>query len=192
MKKIKLLHILPEAFEHTGFDQRGCYGCDCNDACCRYGADVDRESYDLIKAHSDEIEKLIGRSVDECFEREWADDSEYLGGNAIRSRVGYNGYCRFHMPEGKGCSLYKLAIEKNLPRRIVPSICRLYPLTWDYGTMRVSDHIEPACNTLAADNHTRDNLVLTQRKEIADIFEIHTSAVPEELTAPVFEQAPLS
>ena len=152
-----------------GIDEDGCLLAECDDSCCKYGADVDKESYKLIYENKEVIEKKIGFSIDKCFKKRWLDDTHYLGGNAIETRVGSTGFCMFHDAKGKGCVLYKLVHEKNLSRRLIPSICRLYPLTWENGELIVTDDVYPSCNCMKKDKFAK-SIFATQKKEIDDIF----------------------
>ena len=81
-----------------------------------------------------------------------------------------NGTCSLHHPDGKGCVLFQVMVEARAPRRLVPSTCRLYPLTWNNGIIELFKGIEPNCNCLAADNCGTRQLLETQREAIEDIF----------------------
>jgi hypothetical protein len=175
VKKIPIREIYAEVLQQRGFDERGCYGHNCDDACCRYGCDVDKEAYELIVRYGDAIRKEVGKSIAECFEESWSGDGEFLGGDSIESRV-YNGFCAFHEKAGKGCVLYRLVVERGLPRRIIPSICRLYPLSWGRGCLFMDDDCEVTCNCLSTDNVSSRPLFETQRREIEDIFDLSETA----------------
>ncbi len=154
----------------------GCIGSNCSDACCKYGADFDRAAFELVFKHREQVESLTGLTVEHCFENEWSGEVDYLGGDSIRSKVGPSGYCVFHTPEGKGCILYKLVMTADVSRRVLPSVCRLYPLTWGGGELAVynesgEDIIEPDCVCLNPDKSSSCNLLVTQKHEIDDIFE---------------------
>jgi len=177
MKQISITRVSHTIHTHKGFDEKGCYGCPCKDACCRYGCDVDRESYDLIIENQAWIEEKIGKNISECFEKNWSGDSAYLGGNSLRSRVGPSGYCIFHVRKGIGCVLYGLFQEKKVNKRIIPSICRLFPLTWEDGVLCVYDelpgHVIPkTCNVKDPKNMTKKTLAETLKDEIDDILSI--------------------
>ena len=174
INKIKITKIDEQVYKQKGFDHRGCYGCDCDDACCKFGADFDKESYDLVMQFSNEIEALLDHKYkkEDWFENEWSGDTEYLGGNSIRSKTRADGFCMFHKVNARGCVLYELCMKKGLPKRLIPTICRLYPLNWDKGVLMVSDHKEPACNVYAKDNDTRRSLFETQKAEIDDCLDI--------------------
>ncbi len=165
---------------HTqrGFDSRGCFGTNCHDACCQYGADVDLASYALIKQHASSIGEIVHSSFDAWFESSpVALSSDFLGGGSVRSRVGNDGYCVFHIPDGKGCALYQLAFS-GIDKEIVPSICRLYPLSWDDGVLRAATHLESTCNcvadpgTLNSDEFgPRRSILETQIEDVKAIFQ---------------------
>ncbi len=175
MKKIRISCIDKSVHSFRGIDGTGCFHTECNDECCRYGADIDKESYDLILKNRRIIEKEIGRKIETCFKKRWLDDEHYLGGNAIETKVGPSGFCMLHSSEGKGCALYKLVHENDLPRRMIPSICRLYPLTWADEHLTIADDIYPTCNCTKGDAFA-DSIFATQKKEIEDIFHIEASA----------------
>ncbi|OGV70349.1 MAG: hypothetical protein A2283_13955 [Lentisphaerae bacterium RIFOXYA12_FULL_48_11] len=178
MGKIKISAISEKCHVQKGFGQDGCLGSNCGDACCRYGADFDRTAFNLVFKHRELTESLTGIKLEHCFEGEWSGDRDFLGGDSIRSNVGPSGYCVFHMPEGKGCVLYKLVFNAGVSRRILPSVCRLYPLTWDRGKLSVYDErddgdiIEPDCVCLDPDKSSVFNLLVTQKHEIDDIFDV--------------------
>ena len=172
MKKLKINAIAEEVFLIRGFDERGCYGHPCDDMCCIGGVEMDKEAHDLIFEHRGLIESRLGAALEDCFEKDWTNDSDCPGGNSIDTREGKHDYCMFHLPDKKGCVLYKLVAEKKLPKRIIPAVCRLYPLTWDEGVLCISEHLEAKCNCLARDNHTQKTLLETQRREIEDIFAV--------------------
>jgi len=78
----------------------------------------------------------------------------------------------FRLPNRKGCVLYKLVEGGKAKRRIIPSICRLYPLSWGGGKIYFEDAIEPDCRCLHRDNSSSKSIFETQIKEIKDIFKI--------------------
>ncbi len=183
VSRISIHTIHTSCHTQRGFDSRGCFGSDCHDACCQYGADIDFNSYDLIQMHVGDIERIVGSSCSTWFEEgSIVMSSEFLGGGSVRSRVGDDGYCVFHVPGGKGCALYQLAFS-GVDLGIVPSICRLYPLTWDKGVLQASTHLEPTCNCVfdtplesvdgsLSNDGVRRSILYTQRRDVADIFQV--------------------
>ena len=182
--KIKISKISKKCYSQKGFDSRGCYGCNCDDSCCKYGADFDKEAYDLVIQNKKIIEPLVECQVEKCFESKFSNDKEFLGENSIRSLKGKNGFCVFHNKNRKGCILYKLVNTKGINKRIIPSICRLFPLSWENSTLIVYNELENTdqfplatipidCNCMELENTTSNNLVETQKKEIDDIFDIN-------------------
>ncbi len=176
MDKIRITEIGGEVHKIKGFDHVGCHGSSCDDACCVHGADFDSESYELVMRFGNAIEEELEVSVADCFTGEWSGEKEFLGGDSTESEVGSSGYCVFHAVKGKGCVLYKLVTEKGLPRRLIPSICRLYPLTWAGGELLIAEDTYPRCNCLHGKG-TEKNLFETQRHEIEDIFDIQCAVL---------------
>lgn len=178
MEKIKITKILKNCYLQKGFGEGGCLGSSCDDACCRYGADFDKAAHDIVFNHRELVEEGTGIALEKCFEDEWSGEKDYLGGDSIRSLVGRSGYCVFHSPTGKGCVLYELAFEKGVNRRIVPSVCRLYPLSWGGEELSVydegedGDDIEKNCVCLDPLLCSSKSIFTTQKKEIADIFDL--------------------
>jgi hypothetical protein len=177
MQKIRISKVSKQSFIQKGFDSKGCTGAICNDLCCRYGVDFDHESYDLLISNRILIEKLVSRRIEDCFETRWSNDKEFLGKNAIRCLTNNAGYCFFHKIDGRGCVLYELSYSKNISRRIIPSICRLFPLTWESGELYVYNEKEEyikfyGCNCFEPENITSKNLFESQKNEIEDIFEV--------------------
>ena len=177
MKKSKIVinEIHKEVLTKKGFDHRGCYGSPCKSACCRYGCEVDKESYNLIFKNKKLIEGRLGINLDDFFEKEWSNDKEYLGNNSVDTKT-RNGYCVFKLNEAKGCILFELAFNKQVSKRIIPSICRLYPLTWGGGELMVTDDYEKSCNCIHKDNKATKNILETQIEHIKDIFRIEGKA----------------
>ncbi len=174
MDKIFISKISEEVHQLKGFDETGCYGCSCDDACCSYGADVDKLSYQLIIQYKDFIEPVIQEKIENCFEDSWLNDKEFLGEAAIRSKT-KKGKCIFNLQEKKGCILFKLVFNDHFPPRLIPSICRLYPITWQHGQLEIYKLIEPQCNCLDIKNKSKSSIFMTQQKAIEDIFEIDKS-----------------
>jgi len=177
MDKLNIKKISKSLYKFRGFDERGCYGSKCQCQCCQYGADVDKEAYDLIKKNRKIIEKRLNKKLEDCFHKTWYKDDEYLGGSHTRTKMGNTGYCIFHMSniEGKGvkgCLLYFLASKKKISKRIVPTICRLYPISWGNETLYLTDDFEKECNCLCNKNNSKENILETQKKDIEDIFDI--------------------
>ncbi len=176
MNKIKINKISKEVYQTKGFDEKGCYGCSCDDACCKYGCDVDKESLILIFENRNIIESKTGIKLENCFERKFSNDKEFLGKNSKVSKIGKNGYCIFHKKEGKGCNLYEVVLENKINRRLIPSICRMFPISWDKGRIIMYDEmgieIPPTCNIFDKENATIKNIFETQKNEMEDIFEI--------------------
>lgn len=171
MGKIGVIKVSDEVLNHKGFDEGGCYGSRCEDACCRKGADVDKDSYDLIMQYREPIQQRLGRDLDACFEKEWSNQTDFLGNNSISSTI-INGSCALHLSHGRGCVLFQMVLQENCPVRIIPSICRLYPVTWNNGTIELIKGIEKTCNCLTSGDCNTRKLWDTQHAAIEDIFSI--------------------
>jgi len=169
--KITLTQISEEVLKKKGFDHRGCYGCSCNDSCCRYGCEVDKESYDLIFKNRELIEKRICMELEDCFEKEWSNDNEYLGNNSVDTKT-KDGHCMFKLKGKKGCVLFELAFNDNISKRIIPTICRLYPLTWGEGELMFTDDPEQDCICHQEENKTSKNILETQMEHVKDVFRV--------------------
>lgn len=172
MEKIGIKKVSEKLFTQRGFKDKGCYNSGCMDACCRKGCDVDKESYDLIVRHREVIEKMLGRSLEQCFVSEWSGQADFLGKNSISSTV-INGMCPFHTPNGKGCVLWQLVMHDNCPRRIIPSTCRLYPVSWNLGELNIVDEIEKECICLDPLHCGAVTLWESQSDAIEDIFQLN-------------------
>lgn len=170
MAKVQIKKISEKVFVQKGFTEKGCFSSMCMDACCRKGCDVDKETYNLILEHRVDIERLLGKSLDECFVQEWSGEIDFLGENSISSTV-INGMCPFHTIYGKGCVLWQMVIHDNCPRRMIPSTCRLYPLTWHDGILDIVGTIEPECCCLDSTCCGAKNLWQSQLEAIEDIFQ---------------------
>jgi hypothetical protein len=179
--KIPLTQISPNCHTQKGFDSRGCYNSNCQDLCCKcliedkFGADFDKESYELVIKHKDLIQPLVNRPIETCFDTKFSGDKHFRGNNSIRSLKGENDYCVFHKKDKKGCILYDLVLNSDIDLRIIPSICRLFPLTWDKHTLIVYNEqkdsfIPKDCNCSDSTNTTSKTLLETQKSAIADIF----------------------
>lgn len=176
MKKIRITNIDPRTKTQPGLFGDGCYGSTkCNDDCCEYGCDVDLVTLKLIGKHRRLIEPLIKAKIEDCFSTELKKDDDYIGGayreTAVRKK---DKLCAFHMIGKRGCSLFYLWAEKGLPKRIVPTICRVYPITWHRGKLFIDTPLRKdcVCKEKAAKDICVPSLFETQKKEIRALFEM--------------------
>jgi len=176
MSKIEIDGVAEEIFNQNGFAEKGCFNSECKDACCRQGCDVDKEAYELIFLYRAQLENMLGFPLEECFETRWSGQTDFLGNDSISSTL-RNGTCPFHLSFGKGCLLWQMVIMENLPRRMIPSTCRLYPITWDKGMMRVISNIEKSCSCIEPSGAGAASLWETQKEAIEDIFLIRDGRV---------------
>jgi len=175
IKKIPLCNVHEDVHCMNGFSKDGCINSDCQDLCCTDGAQFDRRAHELVVKHWDRIKSLIIKETpEECFEGKWLNDHEYVGGNAVDSKVDpTTGYCIFHLPSGKGCSLFRLVFSEGASKELIPSICRLFPVTWNNGNLIVThkSDIPHACECLTS-KKKRPSLFETQKHAIEEIFEL--------------------
>ncbi|MFA5856840.1 MAG: hypothetical protein WC867_05750 [Candidatus Pacearchaeota archaeon] len=176
MDKIKINHVSKLLFKKKGFAKNGCINADCKDGCCKNPADIDKETYELILKNKKAIEKILNRKIEDCFKKRWY-NGNFLGKKYIKSNTRKDGYCMFHLNEKKGCSLFKLVYEKGYDKRLIPTICRLFPITWTEDSLIYYDeiykgYIPKGCNCLDPNNKTKNSIYETQKDHIKDIFDI--------------------
>ncbi|MBI5887298.1 MAG: hypothetical protein HZB82_01120 [Deltaproteobacteria bacterium] len=176
IKKIAIKKVAPELKSHNGLFGEGCTGSRCGDECCQWGCDVDLATLDLIMKHRDLVEPLVGRKIEKCFKTELVKDDDYIGG-AFRETVVRKAdkRCAFHLTGGtRGCSLFFLWAAKGISKRIVPTICRVYPITWHRGRLFLDSPIIETCKCLdkPPTGKKPPSLLQTQRKEVRALFNI--------------------
>lgn len=173
--KIPITTIDKACTTQTGLHGEGCYGCSCDDDCCQWGCDVDLATLKLIFKNRKLIEPLIKAKLEDCFKTELKVDDDYAGGSYRETGVrAKDTRCFFHLHEPRGCSLFYLWAKKGLPKRIVPTICRVYPLTWHRGRLFVDTPIRQLCkaNEKTAKGVKAPSLLDTQMKELKLLFNI--------------------
>lgn len=175
MKKIRIRRVHERTKTHKGLFAEGCTGSSCSDECCRWGCDIDAGTLNLIYRHRSSIERLVKAKIAECFSTELKKDDDYIGGayreTAVRKS---DNRCAFHLIGKRGCSLFYLWAVKGLPKKIVPTICRIYPLTWHRGDLFVDSPLVKACKCKEkAPKGTKvPSLFETQRKDIMALFDV--------------------
>lgn len=176
MHKIPINKIQKKIFKQKGFPTgpfNTCLTCPCGKtggggACCDIGVYVDKESYNLIMKHKKGLEKVMGMDIKKCFKGQWLKDADFLGGTAIETR-NRNGYCIFRARSGQGCELVNFVLKHKLPKRMIPSACRLYPITWDNNCLFL-EKIKKNCVCVDKKNKTKKSIYESQKKELEDIF----------------------
>lgn len=179
--KIHIKKIDKQIFRQKGFPSTpfvSCLTCKCGDvksggACCNEGVYMDKETFNILFKQKKHLEKGVGIKFRNCFYKRWSNDSEYLGGNGLRTR-NRNGTCIFKSRFNPGCEIVSLVLKKKLPRRAIPSACRLYPITWNKGRLFIED-IQKNCLCCDKRNKTKKSIYETQKKEIDDIILIHNT-----------------
>ena len=129
-----LRSVDPEIFRRRYFTH--CLECSfCNDWCCQFGVDVDRQHADQILAHADALEAFLGVPRDQWFSGEVEQDADVPGGETWRTRV-VDGACVFLNRTGRGCRLHAFCVEQGIEHRELKSIVDvLFPLTFEDGVL---------------------------------------------------------
>ena len=173
--KIKISTIDPEVFTHKGLFAEGCYGSKCEDECCVWGCDMDYGTLKVVLKHRDMVEPLIGEKIENCFSTELARDDDYAGGAYRQTRVrDEDDRCAFHLRGEKGCALFYLWLKEGLPKTIVPTICRTYPITWNRGALFVDRPLRRQCKAREAKPMgaaMAPSVWATQKKEVLALFD---------------------
>lgn len=175
MKKIKIRRVDEEIKKRKGLFDGGCKTARCNDDCCMWGCDVDASSLKLILKHKGVIEPLIGRTVEECFSTPVKRDNDYVGGAYRETLVRKeDGRCAFHLAGKRGCSLFIAWAKHGAPKMTVPTICRIYPVTWHRGKLFADSPIKKLCKCMEKTPRGEKvpSMFETQKKEILALFEI--------------------
>ena len=131
----------PEIFTRRYF--AACMSCGfCADGCCAHGVDVDEPVALAILAQADRIEALVGIPRAEWFASDPEPDVDAPGGATRRTRV-RDGYCVFHDAKGRGCLLHAYALSTGQDyHALKPMVSTLFPVTFGYGALLVSDELE--------------------------------------------------
>ncbi len=185
--KIKITEIDPDIYTQKGLFGTGCYGSNCDDICCEYGCDVDGASYKLIKKYSKLIEPIIKAKIEDCFSTELKEDDDYIGGSWRETAVRESdNRCAFHLIGKQGCSLFYLWATKGLTKRLIPTICRTYPITWNRGRLFVDRPLRWACKCrerVPNELKPAPSIYETQKKEIHALFDIQEKKRPKKRRA---------
>jgi hypothetical protein len=117
-----------------------CMACTfCHDDCCKYGVDVDLDNVARLKATDEKFKARIGYPEDQWFTSEVVADAEFPSGQHVRTQV-RDGACVFRDRIGRGCLIHSYCLEEGLDyRSLKPMVSILFPLTFDYGLLHVSN-----------------------------------------------------
>lgn len=181
MDKIPITKVSEKVHQQKGFPSgpfNTCLTCKCGDnnqggACCEKGVYVDYESYELILKHRDYLEKKVGIEIEKCFDADWYDETHFLGKKGIGT-VTKDGTCVFRVRSGQGCEIVSYVLANDLPRRMIPSACRLYPITWSRGKLFL-EKAKKNCVCIDKNNLESSSVFQTQKEEIDDIFTFENS-----------------
>ncbi len=119
---------------------------ECGGYCCRHGVYISLPERERILENAERIQAAMDETqtteVDEWFEDEIHDDSDFEGGLCIGTAI-YNDKCAFLDRDGL-CVLQKLETDSEVRegRRLKPFYCRLFPITTWYGRLE----FDPLCN----------------------------------------------
>ena len=142
------LRVDPEIFSarYTG----ECSMSNCDAGCCQAGVWVDVLHRDVILAHADAITRYMDpdqeRDPARWFERDIADDTDFPSGKAVGTEVSRS-TCVFLNLQGR-CVLHLVDDVENLPVRLKPFFCRVFPVTICDGLLTLDDPIageRPRC-----------------------------------------------
>jgi Fe-S-cluster containining protein len=121
-----------------------------DDACCRYGCDVDLFERDAIQKRAAEIARIMPpdlRDPARWFDDAQAEEADSPSGICTRTaRVDMSkeaGRCVFLGHDQRGCALHRAALESGFaPEEIKPVVCRLYPLSFAEAALGLADDFE--------------------------------------------------
>jgi Fe-S-cluster containining protein len=115
------------------------------DACCQYGCDVDLAEQAAIRARADDIRPLLRADVADrpwFGTEEWV-DADYPSGRVVRTET-VDGGCIFLAHDRRGCAIHRASLERGWDfRGVKPSICRLFPLSYEQDTILVAEEEYP-------------------------------------------------
>jgi Fe-S-cluster containining protein len=140
------------------------------EACCQYGCDVDLRERDAILRRADGIRSVLRPDAANA---EWFDESEpeedpdVPSGTVVRTQV-LNDGCIFLAHDKRGCAIHRAALEQGWDfRGTKPSVCRLFPLSYEASTICVSDdYVDYSC----AYEPNAPTLYRVARETLADVF----------------------
>lgn len=132
-----------------------CLSCSfCADACCQHGVDVDVNTAARIMAQAAGIEAVVGIERSRWFSGERTPDADAPGGVLLRTQV-VDGACVFLNRAGRGCLLHAFALGTSQDyHTLKPIVSALFPLTFGYGTLFVSDELDDGTLVCGGDGPT--------------------------------------
>jgi Fe-S-cluster containining protein len=122
----------------------------CQDACCRFGVDIDVDRVRAIERYREELENYLGILRSDWFREDpedfgIQDEHEYPGGKYTRTQVvdlpaGRSPHsteaCIFLDPQSRGCRLHRFALERGIDvHEIKPLICLIFPVSFEDGVL---------------------------------------------------------
>jgi Fe-S-cluster containining protein len=155
------------------------------DACCQYGCDVDLFERDAIIARKADIARVLSPAAQAApwfDESERHEDPDVPSGVVVRTAV-LGGGCLFLSHDARGCAIHRASLEQGWDfRGTKPSICRLFPLSYEDNTICISDDYKDYSCAYTADAPT---LYRVGRDALGDIFGAELVAAMDEAEAKV-------
>jgi Fe-S-cluster containining protein len=140
------------------------------DACCQYGCDVDLHEQAAIVARKADIARVLSPAAQAApwfDESEKHEDKDVPSGWVVRTAV-LGGGCLFLSHDARGCAIHRASLEQGWDfRGTKPSICRLFPLSYEDDTICISDDYKDYSCAYTADAPT---LYRVARDTLADVF----------------------
>ena len=148
--------------------------CQQNDACCRYGCDVDLFERDRIMARAHLIAPVLRpelRDTARWFDESEPEESESPSGTVIRTGkqdvTREAGRCIFLGHDQRGCALHRAALESGFaPEEIKPVVCRLYPLSYGEGYLGLADDFD----WYSCAHHDGPSVYRVMRDTLLDVY----------------------
>ncbi len=113
-----------------------CMACGfCNDQCCSYGVDIDRDNMERLRGLGPAFEAFAGVLQAGWFKPEIVEDREFPSGAHGRTSA-VDGKCVFADRKGRGCRIHAYCLEKGLDYHVYkPMVSILFPLTFEHGVL---------------------------------------------------------
>jgi hypothetical protein len=167
-----------------------CMACGfCADSCCAHGVDVDGRVEAALRADAAAIERHTGVAMSDWFRGDAALDADAPGGTLRRTAV-RNGYCVFHAPGGRGCTLHSYALANGRDyHALKPMVSTLFPVTFGGGALVVSDELEDGTLLCSGDGPTayeaaRDELAYYFGDQLVNELDALASAATSPVSFP--------
>jgi Fe-S-cluster containining protein len=146
-----------------------------DDACCRFGCDVDLYERDAILRRAAAVARVLPVPLQDP--SRWFDesdpelDAESPSGVLLRTArhdmSREDGRCVFLQVDARGCALHRAAVEAAFdPAEIKPVVCRLYPLSLQGDALGLADDFD----WYSCAHHNGPTVYRVMRETLAQIF----------------------